>query len=61
MVEYFLHDVLGDIAVYEPGAERVPPLMRSQVQGAAVLIAARSGPDRTIRPLVSRLKEDDSS
>ena len=44
VVENFLHDVLRDIAVDEPGAERVPPLARGQVQGLAELVADVAAP-----------------
>jgi hypothetical protein len=39
VVEDFLHDVLGDVAVDQPGAEGVPPLVRGQADGPAVLVA----------------------
>ncbi len=39
MVEDLLHHVLGDVPVDQGGPERVPPLVRCQVNGPVVLVA----------------------
>ena len=39
MVEDLLHDVLGDVAVDQGRAEGVPPLVGSEMDGQAVLVA----------------------
>jgi hypothetical protein len=44
VVEYFLHDVLRDIAVDEPGAERVASFCIRRVQRIGVaILPGRSG------------------
>jgi len=39
MVKYLLHDMLGNVPVYEDGPKRAAPLMGSQVDRPAMLVA----------------------
>src|SRR5712691_1093093 len=39
MIKYLLHDMLGDVTVYQGGSQRVTPLVGSEVRGPTMLIA----------------------